>query len=89
MPAARACANQSRSTLGVPPMAVTRRAARKASQSPYSSAATEPSAMIRQPERSASAAARKCAPHIRPAPQALTKTSVRSSGCQWACTPPM
>ena len=77
IPSARARANHSRSTLGVPPMAVTSRSAKKPSQSTYSSWVTEPTLITRHPERSAKAAARKCAPHIRPAPQALTKTSSR------------
>ena len=52
-----------------------------------SSRVTEPSAMTWQPDRSAKAAARKCAPHMRPAPQPLTKTSSRSSGRHCSYTP--
>ena len=89
MPADRAWANHTRSTLGVPPIAVTPWRAKKPSQSAYSPWVTAPTLITRHSDRSANAAARKCAPHIRPAPHALTKTSSRSSGCHWACTPVM
>jgi hypothetical protein len=89
MPLARAWANHSRNTLVVPPIAVTLRRLKKLIQSLYSSLVTEPSAITWQPDRSAKAAARKCAPHMRPAPQQFTKTSSRSSGRHCSYTPVM